>query len=130
MKHYYVIRQNNSGGKFLPPAVNVVVEADNIKQLRQVIRPHIALCRDSGLYADYDACGCCPCCGHRWLLPCSDKPEKPEKLVAEIRERGLSYMGATATALIKADGSLIIGDTQEHLDAIRAYTTPTPTRHE
>ncbi|MGL5005024.1 MAG: DUF7296 family protein [Casimicrobium sp.] len=120
---FFEIRQNNSGGSFDAPAVHVIIAAPSKDEACKRTSPHFSLCGDSGRYAEYDDCGCCPCCGHRWSEPWDDKPEEPAKLVEEIRKNGLKYMGATATALIKADGSIIIGETTECLDAICGYIT-------
>lgn len=115
---FFEIQQNNSGGSFDAPAVHVIIEAPDEETARKRTEPHFTLC-DAG-YAEYDSCGCCPCCGHRWLWPC---PEEPTKLVADIRQNGLTFMGAVATALIKADGSIVIGDTPERLESICGYIT-------
>lgn len=55
--HYH---QNNSGGSFGPPAINVIVEAESKEQAD-------SKAEEIGLYFD----GCnnridCPCCGDRW----------------------------------------------------------------
>lgn len=120
---FFQIRQNNSGGSFDAPAAHVIIEASSKEEACKRTSPHFSLCGDSGRYAEYDECGCCPCCGHRWSEPWNDKPENPTKLVAEIRSNGLKYMRATATALIKADGSIVIGDTPERLEEICGYIT-------
>jgi hypothetical protein len=118
---FFEIRQNNSGGHFDGPAVHVITEAPDKETACKRTEPHFALCGDSGLYAEYDSCGCCPCCGHRWSEPWDDEPEDPKKLVVEIRKNGLTYMGGVATALIKADGSIVIGNTSERLEEICGY---------
>lgn len=123
MSAFFRIAQNNSGGSFDGPAACVIIEAPDKETACKRTQPHFTLCGDSGLYADYDSCGCCPCCGHRWLEPWDDEPEKPTKLAEEIHRNGLSYMGSVATALIKADGSIVIGDTSERLESICDYIT-------
>lgn len=123
MTTFFEIRQNNSGGSFAAPAIHVIIEASNKNEACGLAGSHFTLCGNSGLYAEYDSCGCCPCCGHRWSEPWDDKPEDSVRLVEEIKERGISRMGVTATALIKSDGSIVIGDTQAHLDVICGYIT-------
>lgn len=122
MDKYFTYRQNNSGGSWKGPAVNVIVEADTLAEANERVGQHITLCGDSGLYAEYDSCGCCPCCGHRWSEPWDDKPESGAD--AADGNMTLNYMGAACTALIKADGEMIVGDTQERLDAIGQILTP------
>lgn len=58
---YWSFRQNNSGGVFHGPAVNVVVKADD------AAHANLIASGISGVYFD----GCendvdCPCCGDRW----------------------------------------------------------------
>lgn len=120
---FFEIRQNNSGGSFDKPAVHVIIEAPDKETACKRTQPHFTMCGDSGRYADYDDCGCCPCCGHRWSEPWTDKPEDPQELIADIRKNGLEYMGEVATALIKADGTIVIGNTPESLEAICGYIT-------
>lgn len=54
---FYVYRQNNSGGSFLPPAVNVIVEADNAAEADTIA---------DGVGIYFNGEGDCPCCGYRW----------------------------------------------------------------
>ena len=116
MNKYFTYIQNNSGGKWKPPAVNIVVEADTLAEANNLVGHYITLCGDSGTYAEYDTCGCCPCCGHRWTEPCSDEPESG--VDAADGNMVLKSMSYTCTALIKSCGEIIIGDNQENLDAI------------
>lgn len=125
MKKFYSFRQNNSGGSFHGPAVNVLIEASSLEEACSRTEPHFTLCGGSGLYAEYDNCGCCPCCGHRWTAPWSDEPEEFSSMESWIKERGLEYMGKTATALVKEDGSLILGDSIDNLLQILEYIRPT-----
>lgn len=121
MKNFFTYDQNNSGGGFAAPAVYVIVEADTLAQANERIAPHVTLCGDSGRYADYDDCGCCPCCGHRWSEPCSDEPDSVERLI-QIAS-GATYMRSTKTALIKADGTLTTSATPEGHQEIKDYLT-------
>ena len=110
MKHFFSLYQNNSGGSWEYPAVNVIIEADNIEQARERAGRLITFCGDSGRYAEYDNCDCCPCCGHRWNDFWDDKPENNVELISRVEKEGLSYMGySPATALLKADGTLLLG---------------------
>lgn len=120
---FFEFRQNNSGGRFNGPAVFVYVEASDLGTAHSKTEPHFTVCGDSGLYAEYDTCGCCPCCGHRWYDPWNDQGETVEEILETIDENGLEYMGVTAIALIKADGSFIKGDSDENLAAIRSYVS-------
>ena len=54
---FYVYRQNNSGGSFRPPAINVIVEAPSAAEADTIAE-------GLGLY--FDGAGDCPCCGDRW----------------------------------------------------------------
>ena len=54
---FYVYRQNNSGGSFRPPAVDVIVEADSAAEADTIAE-------GVGIY--FDGAGDCPCCGNRW----------------------------------------------------------------
>lgn len=109
---YFVYHQNNSGGSFDGPAVRVIVEADTLKEASARIEPHVTLCGDSGLYADYDNCGCCPCCGHRWEEPWGEQPVSGPD-ARGILPDGLTWLGGVSVALIPRDGPMIVGDTEE-----------------
>ena len=54
---FYVYRQNNSGGSFRPPAVNVIVEAPSAVEADDIAE---------GLDIYFSGIGDCPCCGKRW----------------------------------------------------------------
>ena len=56
---YYNYRQNNSGGYFAAPAVNVIVPAENAEEANAKV-----LAADIGVY--FGGSGDCPCCGDRW----------------------------------------------------------------
>lgn len=57
MAKYYHYRQNNSGGSFTGPAINVYIEADTPEEAD-------AIAIQNGLY--FDGEGDCSCCGDRW----------------------------------------------------------------
>lgn len=56
---FYVYRQNNSGGSFRPPAVDVIVEAPSAAEADTIAE---------GLGIYFDGAGDCPCCGVRWAV--------------------------------------------------------------
>jgi hypothetical protein len=57
---FYHYDQNNSGGFFREPALNVFIEASSHKEAD-------AIALDNGLYFDgVDEDRDCPCCGDRW----------------------------------------------------------------
>jgi len=124
MSAFFTYRQNNSGGSFRGPAVYVHVEADSVDEANRLVSGHISLCGDSGMYAEYDSCGCCPCCGHRWSPLWDDKPTPKGAVKDHIwlsSENNLSCMGAVRHALVKSDGSLIVGNSQSAYDEIANY---------
>lgn len=108
-------------GRFRPPAVNVYIEAPDLKTACSRTEPHFRVCKESGFYADYDSCGCCPCCGHRWSKPYNENPEEASEITDSIKRDGLKYFDFVATALIKENGSIVIGDTEDKLDNIIEY---------
>ena len=57
---YYTFKQNNSFGVFKPPAIFLIVEADDEDEA-------IHIAEDHGAY--FDGVGDCPCCGNRWYSP-------------------------------------------------------------
>jgi hypothetical protein len=125
-KQFYLIRQNNSGGSFEPPAVNLVVEAPDYHAAILAASEHIDFCGDSGRYADYDDCHCCPCCGHRWDKPWDEEPDSVEEILGALKcfssdGIGLDYMSGVNVALIKADGTITTSTDVEKLNAILIY---------
>lgn len=54
---FYFYSQNNSGGSFRPPAINVIVEASSAAEADSIAE-------GLGLY--FDGVGDCSCCGDRW----------------------------------------------------------------
>lgn len=82
---WFNFRQNNSGGRFCEPAINVWVEAHNAEEANK-------RAGDVGIY--FDGAGDCPCCGDRWHEQWGDEkgeaecpkalaPRKHEDLFAE-----------------------------------------------
>lgn len=121
---YFLFRQNNSGGFFTEPAAAVFVEADTISEANERVSQHITLCGDSGLYADYDDCGCCPCCGHRWSAADAWDRMTADECLQYAQRGGLlcdnrrTYFGHTAYALIDASGDLLVADSDDKLDEL------------
>lgn len=57
---WFNYRQNNSGGFFCEPAVNVHIEADSAKEANRIAE-------ENGLYFNgVDSHQDCECCGDRW----------------------------------------------------------------
>lgn len=69
---WYEYRQNNSGGSFCKPALNVIVQAIN-QDVAETLAERL------GVY--FDGCssgGDCPCCGDRWYRDYNGVEDKPE----------------------------------------------------
>ena len=67
---WYQFHQNNSGGSFIAPAINVHIEVPTAEKAN-------AIAQCEGLYFD----GCedgrdCECCGDRWY-PCGESDAQP-----------------------------------------------------
>lgn len=120
MNNFFTLRQNNSGGHFHKPAVYIYVEADTKDKAIELVSNHIELCGDSGTYAEYDDCGCCPCCGHRWSEPWEDAPQPKGSVVAKY-SYSMTYSDSPNHALVRADGTLVVGDTREAYELIANY---------
>ena len=54
---FYSYHQNNSGGWFTLPAIDVIIEADSAEEADRIAE-------SKGLY--FDGAGDCDCCGNRW----------------------------------------------------------------
>lgn len=67
---YFELTQNNSFGDWEFDnniCHRMIVEADSEDQAFSILTQlGVPFCNESGKFADYDDCGCCPCCGHRW----------------------------------------------------------------
>lgn len=77
---FYHYDQNNSGGAFIEPALNVFIEASSPEEAD-------AIAEANGLYFDgvddgYD----CDCCGDRWSRAWSDSLEDIASVEAEIEQ--------------------------------------------
>jgi len=68
---YYTFRQNNSGGVFVAPAINIVVKADSPEQATTIA---IA----NGMYLDPEYEQDCECCGNRWYGDAIETDTIPE----------------------------------------------------
>lgn len=72
---FYTYHQNNSGGSFKGPAINVIIEADSAFDADRRAEEH-------GLYwygADHDGPDC-PCCGDRWHQQYGDEGDEVPSL--------------------------------------------------
>lgn len=78
---WYLYRQNNSGGRFRKPAVNVYVEALNSSHAD-------TRAEELGLY--FDGSGDCSCCGSRWSTADEhdSTTEEPTEFVVDWIEWG------------------------------------------
>ena len=122
MKKLFAIRQNNSGGSWSKPAVTIWISAENEGVAAELLSKHgVSLCGTSGRYADYDDCGCCPCCGHRWEGLEESLPDDYRRGYL-FDNHGLSYLGEVGNAYISESG-IIIGDSIEKLNVIRNEVT-------
>ncbi len=126
MKSLFHFDQNNSRGKFHPPAVHILVEAPTLEDAIKLTAPHFTLCGDTGMYADYDDCGCCPCCGHRWDAPYSGKPMDAEEIAARFTPEAFACLRGKIPrlALITPDGAILTSANAKDLKKIRNYCQP------
>ena len=70
----YEYSQNNSGGRFIAPAIYVYVEADSKAEADEIVQKH-------GVYFD----GCetgedCDCCGGRWSRAWREPVAEPDPM--------------------------------------------------
>ena len=86
---YYIFEQNNSGGVFVEPAVQVVVEATCEYEA-------VKVAISNGIYFDPELKIDCECCGPRWNDPYpSDEVPEPD--------RSLYSNGVLLQLIIKED---------------------------
>lgn len=95
---WFHFNQNNSGGEFKGPALNVVVEADDAEQATE---------RASRLGLYFDGEGDCPCCGDRWSEAYGKGDVEP--MVYDVpahayRDMWVPPDGACTTLVVHADG--------------------------
>ena len=77
---FYTYRQNNSGGRFIGPALYVIVEANSSNVA-------MAIAEEIGVYFN----GCetgedCSCCGDRWSSWEDDKTDIPKIYGKKVEE--------------------------------------------
>lgn len=101
----FMLWQNNSGGYFEAPAEQVYVFADDKDEAERLLRKHIRLCNDNGTYASFDECGCCPCCGHRWVFEDDDRRNVYEA-IGDLLDPNERFYTLRKAAFILPDGSL------------------------
>ena len=88
---FYTFYQNNSGGTFALPAINVSVEADSADEANDIAESH-------GVYFDDDYDIDCECCGQRWYRATEwDAVDEP----AEPTEYEVSYAEEDGVEVIK-----------------------------
>ncbi len=118
----YIAHQNNSGGSFYAPAVNLLIEAETAESAIKLAESQITFCGSSGRYADYDDCGCCPCCGHRWeMITEDDRAEGDSWQLINLKEpKEMMRWGMPSYAFLDKDGLLVVGDTEAKFDLIRS----------
>lgn len=62
---FFNFRQNNSGGFWTGPAINLIVEASTEEEANRIAESH-------GVY--FDGSNDCPCCGSRWSETWEETP--------------------------------------------------------
>lgn len=111
---FFQYRQNNSGGSFEGPAINVIIEAPT---------PRVAdaIAEDEGLYFNGVERGMdCPCCGDRWSTSwCEGTPEPTlySQSIEEFLKDGYAGTwerpGIPEVLVIRADGTKEVHYTNE-----------------
>ncbi len=76
---YYRYRQNNSGGGFEGPAIEVFVEADSEDEADEIAQEH-------GIYFDPLYLIDCECCGNRWSEAWDSYEQIPPEYYSELDE--------------------------------------------
>lgn len=69
---FFHFHQNNSGGRFREPAINLVIEAVNVSEAKTIAETEGAYF--NGVDDGID----CECCGDRWGLPYDEGTETPQ----------------------------------------------------
>ena len=83
MTNLYMWRQNNSGGFFTLPALNILVEADSLCKARNTARDTWGI-----WFNDPDDC---TCCGYRWADYGEDEvpvEESLKEVIAQLESGG------------------------------------------
>lgn len=75
MTYYFRFHQNNSGGVFIGPAVNLIVAADT---------PADANAKAVAAGAYFDGAGDCQCCGDRWWAMSDDQQVDGWRMFASL----------------------------------------------
>ena len=102
---WYVLRQNNSRGKWIGPLV-LGVEADGEDKAAEIASRH-------GVYFNGCETGAdCPCCGDRWSLPfeVADEPMTYDQPVRTRKYSLVMYRGLVPYVLVHADGRVEQGE--------------------
>lgn len=78
---FYVFHQNNSYGKYLPPAREIAIEADSEDEAREIYR------NIEGVYFKSTSDKDCQCCGPRWgKIGLDYTPEEFDQYMKDQRE--------------------------------------------
>lgn len=78
---FYKFDQNNSYGKFLKPAREVVIEADSEAEAIEIVQTI------DGVYFKGSSDRDCPCCGPRWSSFCLEySPEEFQQYLEDHRD--------------------------------------------
>lgn len=110
---FYQYRQNNSGGIWGGPAINLFIEANSSEEADKIAVQH-------GVYFDEEYAIDCPCCGTRWYGSYEDgKMDEPkiygktiEESIQELNseERGWGGLykvkGVPYAMVVRADGTV------------------------
>ena len=118
---FYRFNQNNSFGKFLKPAREVLVEADNEEEAVQVAETI------EGIYFKGSSDRDCPCCGPRWTKWCLEYTDDEMKEYLNDHKDFMSWLTPTIPQMLirYRDGSIkTIENNQEKANDIPTLDAP------
>ncbi len=91
---FYRFDQNNSYGKFLKPAREVIVEADTEAEALQVAETI------EGIYFKGSSDRDCPCCGPRWTRWCLEYTDDEMKEYLDADKSFMSWLSPSVPRLL------------------------------
>jgi hypothetical protein len=91
---YYVFMQNNSHGRFIDPATQLVIEAGSENEA-------LNIAFDLGVYFDPEFERDCECCGTRWGYPYAE--DQVPAVDDNIRQFAASDKVAAQLVIVKED---------------------------
>lgn len=92
---FYTYRQNNTGGSFTKPAINLVIEAEDASEADLIAV-------EAGAYFDPEYTIDCECCGQRWYRAGDwDKRLTLEDALEEIYESSYATKNIPNCIVIK-----------------------------